>query len=127
MKVKDKHFYGFYVHSAAVYDYTVLEKPKLCIHNVTIIIVEGSSVRDTQNIRTVLITSPLQNYETMLNRFIENFSMVTDGTAVMARVENASVSARMHYSDKTWMTSTAHILKIAMKYFSSRYLPFLLP
>ena len=46
---------------------------------------------------------------------MKEFTMVTDGTAAMGRVANASISRELHNPDETWMRCIAHVLNNAIK------------
>ena len=46
---------------------------------------------------------------------LQDFTTVTDGAAVMARVANASVSRELHTPDEIWMNFMNHSLNNTMK------------
>ena len=54
-------------------------------------------------------------YELSLDRFFRDFTIMTYGAAVMARVVNAFVSREIHASDENWMSCMAYRLNHAMK------------
>lgn len=56
----------------------------------------------------------------IVGRFHGKLTMLTDGTTVMARVANASVSTELHKPDETWMRCTVHMMNNAMKHVMSR-------
>lgn len=51
-----------------VLDNVMLEEPKFCIHNVKLMLVEGTDVSNVCKIRTVIKYSLLQKSETRLDR-----------------------------------------------------------
>lgn len=47
--------------------------------------------------------------------FIRVLTMVADGSAVSARIANASVLSEIHVPDENWMSCMVHILNNTMK------------
>ena len=70
---------------------------------------------NARNIRLTLEDALRDKYGIELCHFMENFTMVSDGAAVMARVGNASVITDLHVPDETWVRCMAHLLNNAMK------------
>ncbi len=64
-------------------------------------LVEGPDVTTASNILQKLEFTLLRKYQTSLEHFLKNVTMVMNSAAVMARVENASVSAELHSPDET--------------------------
>ncbi len=57
----------------------------------------------------------IEKYEMTLGDFTLKFTMVMDGSAVMAKVANASVSRDLHIPDATWMIFQAHQINNSVK------------
>ena len=68
-----------------------------------------------RNIHLTLEDALRYKYGIELCNSMKNFTMVTDGAAVMVRVANASVSLDLHVPDETWMRYMTHILNNFMK------------
>ena len=54
-------------------------------------------------------------YNIVMEELMRDFTMITDGAAVMEKFANASVSRDLHDPDETWMRFIAHLLNNTMK------------
>ena len=83
----------------------------------TLLIVEVPSVSNANNIKARLKHTLFERYGLSMEHLMQDFSMATDGSAVMATVPNASFSRDLHTPDETWMNFLAHSLNNTMKSF----------
>ena len=108
LKANGKHYYDFKVHFMRVKRDNAHAEPTFQIANKCLLLVEGPEVPTVINIRQNLEVVLIRKYQTGLDHFLKNITMVTNGAAVMARVANPSVSAELHSLDETWMGCMAH-------------------
>ena len=83
----------------------------------TLLIVEGPPVSNANNIKARLKHTLFERYGLSMEHLLQDFSMATDGAAVMATFPNASVSRDLHTPGETWMNFMAHSLNNTMKSF----------
>jgi len=81
----------------------------------TILFEEGPTVGNAANIRSLLGAKLQQHYSTSFESFQKNFTIVTDGAAVMACVAGSSVSRNIAPLDQKWMRCFVHVLHNTMK------------
>ena len=115
LNLHGRHYYDFTLHSMHFREKGPFSGVQFEIKTVPLLLVEGPDPPTAKNIRTRLNSALLENYEIPLERFMQGFTMVTDGAAVMARVANASASKDIHKPDETWMSCIAYALNNAMK------------
>ena len=80
-----------------------------------LLLVQGPSVSNARNIRLTLEDALRDKYGIELCLLLENFTMDTDGAAVMARVASASISPDLHVPNEIWMRCMPHLLNNAVK------------
>ena len=81
----------------------------------TILLVEEPSMSNARNIDSTLEDALSNKHGIELCHFMEDFTMVTDGLAVMARVVDASVIPDLHIPDETWLCCMVLLLNNGMK------------
>ena len=82
---------------------SVMEAPKFGIKTSTILFLEGPSVANAANITSMLDENLRNHFGVDFNSIRKNFTIVTDGAAVMARVAVSSVSTRIATLDEKSM------------------------
>lgn len=116
LKLQNRHFYDFTVHHIHICrGKTIHAAPTFDMKTTTILFVEGPRVGTAINIRSLLGTKLLEQYNTSLEDMQKNFTVVTDGAAVMACVAGSSVSRNIAPLDQTWMRCFVHVLHNSMK------------
>ena len=100
LKVQVKHFYDFVLHFIEVSVNGPFQEPTFKIRKITLLIVEGPDSPTAQNIKSCLNNALMEKYELSMDHFFCDFTIVTDGAAVMARVANVSVSREIHAPDE---------------------------
>jgi len=116
LKVQGKHYYDFTVHHIDIVRANpFLDKPEFNMKTTTVLFVEGPTVGNAVNIRGLLDTNLQREYGTSFDSIQKNFTIVTDGAAVMACVAGSSVSRNIAPLDQTWMRCFVHVLNNVMK------------
>ena len=96
LKLQGKIFYDFTLHCIEIREKTAFEEAIFVIRTETLLLVAGPSVPNTSNIRSAIADGLREKYEIDLDDFMKEFTMVTDGAEVMARVANASKSRELY-------------------------------
>jgi len=117
LKVQGRHYYDFTVHHIdVVRPKSVLDLPKFQLKTSTILFVEGPPVGTANNIRSHLDSNLKSQFGTSFDAIQKNYTVVTDGAAVMACVAGSSVSRALAPLDQTWMRCHVHVLHNVMKH-----------
>ena len=116
LKANGKHYYDFTVHIMKIADKKGAQHTEFEVENKSLLLVEGPEVATATNIREQIEMGLLQKYQTSLDHFLRNFTMVNDRAAVMAKVAHASVSAELHAPDESWLGCMVHFLNNVMKH-----------
>ena len=115
LKLHGRHYYDFTLHFMHIREKGPFAGVQFEIKTATLLLIEGLDSPTAKNIRARLNSALLEKYEMSLEQFMQGFTVVTDGAAVMARVANASLSKDIHKPNETWMSYIAHVVKNAMK------------
>jgi len=116
VKLQRKHYYDFTLYYMDIKKpKTLTEEVSFCIKNVTMLLVEGPHSATAANIRDTLDVNLHKYYGFGIDTIQRNFTMVTDGAAVMASMAGSSVSRAIHPLDDKWMRCIAHAFNNVMK------------
>ncbi len=118
LKLQGRYYYDFSIHHIDMNKQSsVLTEVKYSIKNSTVLSFEVPRVYDADNIRKVLNQNLREQVGTSFSSIQKQFTLATDGAAVMARLAGSSVSHRIAVLDERWICCIAHILnKITKKY-----------
>lgn len=116
LKLQNRHYYDFTIHHFDMKrSKAFLDAPVFGLKTTTILFIEGPAVGNAANIRHVLDSNLKRQFGMSFEAIQKNFSIVTDGAAVMACVAGSSVSRRLAPLDQTWMRCFVHVLNCVMK------------
>ena len=116
LKLQRRHYYDFTFHHIHVIpSKTVIGNPEFEIKTTTALFLEGPEVPNAQNISSMLENNLQKDYGVEFNSIGKNFTLVTDGAAVMARMAGSSISTRIATPDQKWMRWFVHVLNNCMK------------
>ena len=115
LKVSGKHFDDFTVRYITQKEESQYKNATFEIEDKTSLLVEGPDIPNASNIRWTIEISLQKEYETFLDLFLKNFTVVTDSASVMVKMAKTSVSPDIHTPYETWMACMAHFLKNIMK------------
>ena len=93
----------------------VIDLPKFGIQSSTILFLEGPQVAGAKNIRNMIDAAMKTKFVISFDVIRENFTIDTDGAAVMVRMAGSSVSRNVALLSERWMRCYSHTFHNSMK------------
>ena len=110
LNMKGKHYYDFPLHFKGP-----CVDQQYQIRDITRLLVEVADQPNATNIKKCLNDAFTLKYQVSMQYFSRGFSVVTDGSAVMESVSNASISSGIHAPSETWSNCMSHVLSNVIK------------
>lgn len=116
LKMQGKSYYYFTLRFMEIVGKGPFVHQQYHIHNVALLFAQAPDQPYASNIKRCLNDAITPKYEFSMEHFSRSFTTLPDGTTVIERAANVSISKKIHAPSETWLKCMTHALKNVIKY-----------